>query len=79
MHYTYRRQLTASERTISQCHTTQLGLGERLCPPCSSSLSLYSAAADAERDRDADRAADGERDRERDRDRSLSFSLLMSR
>lgn len=61
------------------CHATQLGLGERLCPPCSSSLSLYSAAGEAERDRDADRAGVAERDRERDRDRSRSFSLLMSR
>ena len=60
--------------------TTQFGLGERLCPPCSSSLSLNSAAGEPDRDREAaDRAGDGERDLERDRDRSRSFSLLLSR
>lgn len=78
MHYTCSVQLTAGEIT-PQCDTTQLGLGERLCPPCSSSLSLYSAAGDADRDCDADRAGDGERDRVRERDRSRSFSLLLSR
>jgi len=66
---------------IPQCQTNQLGLAERLClPPCSSSLSLNSAAGEPERDRDADRAAgDCERDREGERVLSRSLSLLVSR
>lgn len=66
---------------IPQCETNQLGLAERLClPPCSSSLSLNSAAGEPERDRDADRAAgDCERDREGERVLSRSLSLLVSR
>jgi len=63
------------EETISQ-----LGLAERLCPPpCSSSLSLNSAAGEPERDRDADRAGDAERDRDGERVRSFSLSFLVSR
>ena len=61
----------------------QFGLGDLLCATCSSSLSLYATAGEAERDRVGDLDCTGdcdlERECERDRDLSRSFSRFISR